>query len=508
MSYERLNENQLKVLRRYRITKGALNVSKLVPHLMPRQKYCVHYLNLKFYIDHGMKLQKIYRVIKFHQSRWMAPYVKKNQDLRATAKNDFEKDKAKLYNNSVYGKTVENQKKHTDIRLVNTELQCRKLCNKPHMMRYKLFSENLAAIELRKTKALINKPFYVGFTVLELSKLLMYRFHYDYIKEKFGNKAELLFTDTDSLMYRIQDSTMYEQFYKDRHKFFDFSEYPETHPLFDTSNKKVVGFFKDEAKGQIITEFVGLRPKMYSYLVTSTKGNGVEEKHRAKGIQREVVAQYRHSDYLKELHEPLENLIKNRRIGSKLHQIYSIETSKRGLCSFDDKRVLLDDEITTMAHGHYRVTGEVVAIKEDEPKIFTGNEEATLEEIIENDIPEGEDPIDFFKNFHVRRAAYSLIPDGALSQQEKTKVFFPENISMDVERILFETIKEYFPNATHRVTEEWKKHMYSHALSSTKFVTTEAEMKQHIKKIILRTIEPEEGTSEDFVAKFTAADFD
>ncbi len=389
MNYERLNDTQLKILRNYRISKSSLQITKLVPHLLTRKNYCVHYLNLKFYLEHGMSLEKVHRVIAFEQKPWLKPYIDKNQALRTAATNDFEKDQAKLYNNSIYGKTVENQKKRTDIRLVNNERHCKMLIKKPHMIRFKIFDENLAAIELRKTKAQINKPFYVGFSVLELSKLLMYRFHYDYIKHQFNEKAELLFTDTDSLMYQIFDENVYETFYKVREKYFDFCEFPKNSPFFDDHNKRKIGFFKDEAKGQLILEFVGLRPKMYSYLIHSEKG--VEEKHRAKGIQSAVAKNFRHENYLKELKTPLENFVKNRRIGSKLHNLYSIETKKRGLCAFDDKRILLDEEITTLAYGHYKVTGEVKELISDEPLLQSVQETRPFPDF-EEEFPTGQDP--------------------------------------------------------------------------------------------------------------------
>ncbi len=390
MNYERLNETQLRILRNYRISKSSLEVTKLVPHLLSRKNYCVHYLNLKFYLEHGMSLEKVHRVLSFEQKPWLAPYIIKNQNLRTNAKNDFEKDQAKLYNNSIYGKTVENQKKHTDIRLVNNERQCKMLIKKPHMMRFKIFDENLAAIELRKTKALINKPFYVGFTVLELSKLHMYRFHYDYIKRIFNEKAELLFTDTDSLMYQIFSENVYETFYKDREKYFDFCEFPAKSPFFYENNKRKIGFFKDEAKGQMILEFVGLRPKMYSYLIQTEKG--VEDKHRAKGIQSAVAKNFRHENYLKELKTPIENFVKNKRIGSKLHNIYSIETKKRGLCAFDDKRILLEDEITTLAYGHYKVSGEVKEIFSEPPVLQSAHISPTFRDSEEEEFPIGIDP--------------------------------------------------------------------------------------------------------------------
>ena len=260
----------------------------------------------------------------------------------------------------------------------------------PHMIRFKIFSEKLAAIELRKTKAVIDKPFYVGFTVLELSKLHMYRFHYDYIRKEFQNKAELLFTDTDSLIYQIFSENVYEKFFADREKYFDFCEYPKTNPFFDEKNKLVVGFFKDEAKGLPISEFVGLRPKMYSYVVRNEQGEN-DEKHRAKGIQLAVAKKYRHEDYLKELKKPIENVVKNRRIGAKLHQIYSIETKKRGLCAFDDKRVLLDDEIHTLAYGHYKVTGAVEEIEVEEPELRVGSLKDRLSLLSQQSLPDGEE---------------------------------------------------------------------------------------------------------------------
>ncbi len=340
-------------------------------------------------MEHGLTLEKVHRVIAFEQKPWLAPYINKNQVLRTVAKNDFEKDQAKLYNNSIYGKTVENQKKRTDIRLVNNEKHCKMLIKKPHMMRFRIFEENLAAVELRKTKAFINKPFYVGFTVLELSKLHMYRFHYDYIKLNFEEKAELLFTDTDSLMYQIFSENVYEKLYKDRKQYFDFCEFPKNSPFFDENNKRKIGYFKDEAKGQYISEFVGLRPKMYSYLIKNEKGN--EEKHRAKGIQSAVSKNLRHENYVKELKEPIENFVKNKRIGSKLHNIYSIETRKRGLCAFDDKRILLDDEITTLAYGHYKVTGEVKEILAEDPFIQTSQESSNIADA-EEEFMAGIDP--------------------------------------------------------------------------------------------------------------------
>ena len=148
-------------------------------------------------------------------------------------------------------------------------------------------------------------------------------------------------------MFLVTGCNTYEIFYQDREGYFDFDSFPKTHQYYDASNNKVIGKFKDEASGKQITEFVGLRPKMYSYLIAG-ENEEPSEKHTAKGIQYAMAKKLRHQEYLEELNSPHENRLTNRRIGAKLHQLYSIKTDKRGLCAFDDKRVLLDDGISTM----------------------------------------------------------------------------------------------------------------------------------------------------------------
>ena len=233
-----LSESQVAVRRNYSMSHSS-GSCKLVPNLLGKQKYCVHYLNLQFYLKHGMQITKIHRVLKFRQSRWLQPYIQQNQQLRANAKNEFEKDFFKLMNNSVYGKTCENLKKRTDIKLVTSKREAKPLTEKPHCMGYRIFLEDLIGIQMRKVQVLINKPFYVGFSVLELAKLHMYRFHYEYIVPKYGEKASLLFTDTDSLMYEIQTEDAYEDFWKDR-QLFDLASYPRVSKFYDPTNNKVL----------------------------------------------------------------------------------------------------------------------------------------------------------------------------------------------------------------------------------------------------------------------------
>ena len=144
-----------------------------------------------------------------------------------------------------------------------------KLTSKPNFERLTIFDENLVAVHMKKTEVYFNKPIYVGQAILDLSKTLMSDFHYNYIRKKYGNKAELLFTDTDSLMYLIQTEDFYKDIKKDIKKKFDTSEYPEDHPsgIKTGVNKNVIGKFKDDALGRQITHFVGLRPKLYTFKV-------------------------------------------------------------------------------------------------------------------------------------------------------------------------------------------------------------------------------------------------
>ena len=261
-------------------------VEKLIPNLNDKKKYVIHHETLKLYLSLGLKLTKIHRGIKFEESAWLKPYIDLNTDLRAKANNDFEKDFFKLMNNSVFGKTMENIRNRVDIRLVTRESQAKKLTCKPNYQHHTIFSKNLAAVHMKKVSLKFNKPVYLGMSILDLSKTLMYDFHYNYIKPKYGERAKLLFTDTDSLAYEIETKDFYRDISSDVKSKFDTSNYPKNHPsgILTGVNKKVIGMFKDEAAGKQIAEFVGLRAKLYSYRVEES----YEEK-KCKGVKKAVI---------------------------------------------------------------------------------------------------------------------------------------------------------------------------------------------------------------------------
>ena len=228
-----------------------------------------------------MILKKVHRGIKFHQSKWMEPYIRKNTDLTKSASNAFEKDFLKLMNNSVFGKTIENIRKRQNVILLDNKELARKLSSKPNFERATIFDENLIACHMKKTEVYFNKLIYVGQAILDLSKTLMFDFHYNYIRKIYENRAELLFTDTDSLMYLMQTEDFYEDIKQDIKRKFDTSNCPEKHSsgIKTGVNKKVIGKFKDEAAGKQITHFVGLRPKLYSFKIgrRNTKSKRSEE---------------------------------------------------------------------------------------------------------------------------------------------------------------------------------------------------------------------------------------
>ncbi|PFX20964.1 hypothetical protein AWC38_SpisGene14564 [Stylophora pistillata] len=243
-------------------------VKKLVCTLNEKKKYIVHHETLKHYMSLGIEIGKIHRIIRFEERPWMKKYIDLKTSLRAKANNDFEKDFYKLMNNAVFGKTMENIRKRVDVRLVNSEEKARKLANKVNFKHCTIFSEDLCAMHMGKTQIYFNKPLYLGMSILDISKTLMYDFQYNYIKPKYPNdKSKLLFTDTDSLCYEIHTSDFYKDITDDVDRWFDTSNISKEHPSGVPTgvNKKVIGMFKDEAGGKIIEEFVGLRAKLYSY---------------------------------------------------------------------------------------------------------------------------------------------------------------------------------------------------------------------------------------------------
>ena len=267
-----------------------------------------------------------------------------NTELRKEAKNDFEKDVFKLMNNSVFGKTMENIRNHKDIKLVTTDKKRNKLVSEPNYHTINLISEDLSIIEMKKTKIKMNKPIYLGLSVLEISKRLMYEFWYDYMKPKYGNDIKLCYMDTNSFIMNIKTNDFY--FYVENR--FDTSNYEVNRPLPIGKNKKVIGLMKDELGGKIIMELVTLRPKTYLYLTD----DGREDK-KAKGTNKCIIKKMiKFNDYKKCLLNDEVIFKSQQRFISKKHNIYTENIDKIALSNNDDKRIISSDKITSYPYGY------------------------------------------------------------------------------------------------------------------------------------------------------------
>ena len=285
-------------------------VKKLAPNLLPKKGYVCH--------------------------------IDMNTKLRAAATNDADKDMYKLLNNTVFGKTCENLFHRTDYRLVSSRKQALDLIAKPTFKDYTVYNERLAGIHLDLSSVTLNKPSYVGVAVLELSKVLMYRFHYEDVKAKYGGLANLLFTDTDSLCYLIATEDWYDDIREDVPTKYDTSDYSEDHPEgLPRMNKKVIGMMKDEIKGKGMIEFCGNRGKSYSFVV-----NGGICKKKCKGINKSVMKKELTIDDYKEcVLGGEEKTLEQVNFRSHKYEMFTERIRKVALSPYDDKRVVLDDGV-------------------------------------------------------------------------------------------------------------------------------------------------------------------
>ena len=203
-----------------------------------------------------------------------------NTELRKLAKDVFEKDLFKLMNNAVFGKTMENIRRHRDIKLVTADKKRNKLVSEPNHHTINYISEDLSIIEMNKTKVKMNKPIYLGLSILDISKILMYEFWYDYMKPKYNNNVKLCYMDTDSFIMNIKTNDFSKDISSDVEKRFDTSNYEVNRPLLTRKNKKVFGLMKDELGGKIITEFVTLRSKTYLYSTDDGKEDKKSQRNK------------------------------------------------------------------------------------------------------------------------------------------------------------------------------------------------------------------------------------
>ncbi|CAP20528.2 Protein CBG23762 [Caenorhabditis briggsae] len=316
------------------------STNKLINDFSPKRNYVIHFKMLQQVLDHGLILKKIHRVITFKESNWLSSYIELNTNLRTHAKNDFEKDFFKLMNNSVFGKTMENVRNRVDVKVVSNMDKVMKL--------------NMILVEMTQKNIKLDKPIYVGMSILDLSKYLMYEFHYDVMLLQYTSNLRLCYQDTDSYIYEIKTDDVYEDMLAMK-EHFDFSDYPKDNRLHSVENKKVIGKFKDELNGKIMTEIVAFRPKQYAFKTDE----GMESK-KNKGVKKSVVKkEMTFNDYKNCL---LNHTIERRQqmlFNSSKHQIHTVKQNKVALNNVigkdkESKRYAVDN-IDTLAFEHYRI---------------------------------------------------------------------------------------------------------------------------------------------------------
>ncbi|XP_047035542.1 uncharacterized protein LOC124641502 isoform X1 [Helicoverpa zea] len=331
---------------------------KLVANLYDKTKYVIHYTNLKQCLKHGLILKKIHRILAFRQDCFLKKYIDLNTQLRQTCNSAFEKDFFKLLNNAIFGKTIENRRKQKDVRLIsqwadtknltNKNVGAEKLISKPNLKSIYILNENFVVIQLNQEKVTLDRPIYIGFTVLEYAKQHLYQFHYDFIKNKYKNQTMLCYTDTDSLLYYIHTNDFYADITQNISQ-FDTSNFSEDNPYgIFKRNAKVPGLFKDELGGDVISEFVGLRAKLYC--ISSVKTHI----KKAKGITKHVTRKLSSTNYKTALLNDKTYKHKMMIIKSMKHVLYTQEINKVALNRNDDKRQILPNQIYTLPWGHYQ----------------------------------------------------------------------------------------------------------------------------------------------------------
>ena len=341
---------------------------KLILDLLSKKNYKVYYKNLEYYLKLGVEVTKVHRILTFDEKPFLKEYIDLNTELRKQSKNDLEKDLFKLMNNAIFGKSNENVLNRSNIKIVNNNPEkLLKLIKQPNFQNAYEISNRLCIVESKPIKTVFNKPIYMGAVILETSKLHMYEFRYNHLKVKYGDKIQLIYTDTDSLVIEVETEDIYKDMYQDSH-LYDFSEYPINHPNYSLNNKKLYGIFKDELKGKIIIEFTANKPKMYSYeyidnyldmlkncdnkYIKSNEYNDnytILNENKHKGVK--ISVDIKHNEYKRALYK--EELIFKEFYNLQLNKqkIYLDKMNKIALNPFDSKRHWIDN-INSVPYGH------------------------------------------------------------------------------------------------------------------------------------------------------------
>ena len=342
--------------------KTALNVSnsktkKLRQTYHSKMNYVTHYRNLKFFISKGIKVNKLHRAVKFCQSKWLSTYIQLSTNKRQQAESKLNQDFYKLMSNSAFGKLCESLRNRVTVTFVRNDVELLNATSQGTISSIKIVDQDLSLITKKKQSISWTKPTIVGASILELSKLFMMDFLYNVMK--IETECTLLYSDTDSFIYKIKSPNFYEDLAKNSRlrSHFDLSNFPENHQLHDRSNEKTVLKFKDELAGMPIEEFCALKPKLYSIIA------GQNAKMSAKGTKKYAQTKLTHEMFKKTLQKSDLLRLENIKFSSEKHQIHTVCVNKTALSAYDDKRYINTDRTTTIPFGHYSLREEIFAKK-------------------------------------------------------------------------------------------------------------------------------------------------
>ncbi len=316
-----------------------------------RTNYIVHFKNLKLYLSLGMQLVHVHRVLQFNQKKFIAPFIEKCTIERQNAKTKFEQDQFKKVANSTYGKTIQNVRGYSIVKLHTTKKSLLRAISSHTFKNYVILDDNLVQTNHLKPVICHDRPIAIGMTVLELSKHIMYNFFYNVLIDSTFD-IDLGFSDTDSFLFKTKNTKMYKQKVKN---IMDFSNYPTNHKLFSLKNKAKLGYFKDELGGKLsVSEFVGLRAKCYSMKMNEKINDRNIEKKVCKGLGRVAIEKrlkFRH--YKQCLFQNKDRRYDFHTIRSTKQNIKTIRIKKKAISHLDTKRWLFDCGIHSVPYGSF-----------------------------------------------------------------------------------------------------------------------------------------------------------
>lgn len=324
---------------------------KLTSHLGPRQHYVIHYTKLKICLNLGVVLKRVHRVMQFTQAAYMAPYIEACTVLRQQSANLFESNYYKSQICSVYGKTVEDLTKRVNLSLVTNSRQFLRASRKMNFKRFNIYDQDFAGVVMGRKIIYLNKPIQIGFTVLEIAKGHMNKFYHLFLKKNLGNALTLAYTDTDSLILELRNhSESFAHFMKRNKKYFDLSNFPKDGLYYCEENKRVPGKFKNECPDKIITHFAALRSKVYCI---KFEGDDQIDESRLKGMPGVITKRLVFKNYQDALFSNTEpEVYTYYSIRSKKQHLFTMKETKVGLSSWDTKRYILNDGVTTLPYFH------------------------------------------------------------------------------------------------------------------------------------------------------------